>query len=80
MNIIERAKAPTPEFFRVVRTIGLSLAAASGVLLAKPVELPEAVLTVAGYMSVAGGVATAVSQVAVKKEEQGESDDDDDRS
>jgi len=49
------------------------------VLLAKPVELPEAVLTVAGYMSVAGGVATAVSQVAVKKEEQGESDDDDDR-
>jgi len=79
MNIIERVKAPTPKFFKVIRTIGLSLAAASGVLLTKPVELPQAVLTVAGYLSVAGGVATAVSQVAVKKEEHGESDDDDDR-
>jgi len=79
MNIIERAKAPTPKFFRVIRTIGLSLAAASGALLAEPVELPAAVLTVASYMGVAGGVATAVSQVAVKKEEHGDDADDDDR-
>lgn len=77
MNIIERAKAPTPKFFRVIRTIGLTLAAVSGTLLAGPVDLPAAVLNIAGYMSVAGGVATAVSQMAVKKEEQGEADDDD---
>jgi hypothetical protein len=55
MNIIERAKAPTPKFFRVIRMVGLSLAAASGALLAEPVDLPAAVLTVAGYMGVAGG-------------------------
>jgi hypothetical protein len=77
MNIIERVKAPTPKFFRVIRAIGLTLAAVSGTLLAEPVDLPAAVLNIAGYMSVAGGVATAVSQVAVKKEEQGEADDDD---
>jgi hypothetical protein len=79
MNIIERVKAPTPKFFRVIRTIGLTLAAVSGTLLAKPVDLPAAVLNIAGYMSVAGGVATAVSQVAVKREEHGENADDDDR-
>lgn len=77
MNIIERIKAPTPKFFRAIRTVGLSLVAASGALLAEPVNLPAAVLTVASYMGVAGGVATAVSQAAVKKEEHGETADDD---
>ena len=76
MNIVQRAKAPTPKFFRVLRTIGLALAAASGALLAAPIALPAAVITVAGYLTVAGSVATAVSQVAVQKED----DDDDDPS
>ena len=69
MNIIKRAKAPTPKFFRVLRTIGLALAAASGALLASPIALPAAVITAAGYLTVAGGVVTAVSQVAVQKED-----------
>lgn len=74
MNIVQRMKAPTPKFFRVLRTIGLALAAASGALLAAPVALPAAVVTVAGYLTVAGSVVTAVSQVAVQKEDE---DDDD---
>jgi uncharacterized membrane protein HdeD (DUF308 family) len=64
--------APTPRFFRVLRTLGLALAAAGGVLLAAPVALPAVVLTVAGYLTVAGGVMTAVSQSVVA----GEEDDD----
>jgi hypothetical protein len=80
MNIVKRMKAPTPKFFRVIRTVGLSFLAVSGALLAEPVDLPAAVLTVANYMGVAGGVATAVSQAAVKKEEHGETADDDERS
>jgi len=75
MNIIERVKAPTPKFFRVLRTIGLGLAATSGALLAASDTLPAAVTAAAGYLGVAGGVATAVSQVAVKKEEDGETAD-----
>ncbi|MBL0745587.1 hypothetical protein [Chryseolinea lacunae] len=65
MNVIERVKAPTPKFFRVLRTIGLSLAAASGVLLAAPIALPAVVVTIAGYVGVASTVMTAVSQTAV---------------
>lgn len=75
MNIVQRMKAPTPRFFRVLRTIGLALVAASGALLTAPIALPAAVVTVAGYLAVAGTVATAVSQTAIPKEED-EADDD----
>ncbi len=65
MNIVQRVKAPTPKFFKTLRTIGLALAAIGGALLAAPVALPAAILSVAGYVALAGGVITAVSQTAV---------------
>ncbi|CAM2862651.1 hypothetical protein SAMN05444143_102171 [Flavobacterium succinicans] len=66
MNVIKRAKAPTPKFFRVLRTIGLALAAVGGTLLAAPVALPVAITTAAGYLAVAGGVISAVSQLTTE--------------
>jgi hypothetical protein len=66
MTIIERVKAPTPRFFRVLRNIGLSLAAAGGVLLTAPVALPAGVITIAGYLTVAGTVMSTVSQTVVE--------------
>lgn len=66
MNLVQRWKAPTPKFFKTLRNIGLALAAAGGVLLAAPVALPAAVVTVGGYLVVAGGVATAVSQAVME--------------
>jgi ABC-type xylose transport system permease subunit len=68
MNLLQRMQAPTPKFFRVLRTIGLSLAAAGGALIASPVALPVGIVTLAGYLIVAGSVATAVSQATVKSE------------
>ena len=65
MSIVERVKAPTPKFFKTLRTIGILLAAVSGTILAAPVALPAAIVTVAGYAAVAGGVISAVSQTAV---------------
>ncbi|TDD74641.1 hypothetical protein [Flavobacterium caseinilyticum] len=65
MNIIERAKSPTPKFFKIIRIIGLALLAVSGSLMASPIVLPAAVVTVAGYVAVAGGVLSAISQVTV---------------
>ena len=67
MSVLERMGEPTPKFFRVLRTIGLSLVAAAGTVIAAPIALPAAVLTIAGYLTVAGGVMTAVSQAAVEK-------------
>jgi uncharacterized membrane protein HdeD (DUF308 family) len=75
MKLAERLKAPTPKFFRVLRNVGLVLAAAGGALLTAPVTLPVAVVTVAGYLTVAGGVMTAVSQSAVDGEKDCADDD-----
>lgn len=68
MNIVQRLKSPTPKFFRVLRNVGLALAAAGGVLLASPVALPAAIVTAATYLTVAGGVMSAVSQSVVEGE------------
>jgi uncharacterized membrane protein HdeD (DUF308 family) len=63
MNLIKRAKAPTPKFFKVLRNVGLVLAAVGGTILAAPIVLPVIVTSVGGYLVVAGGVASAVSQL-----------------
>ena len=65
MNLLQRAAAPTPKFFKILRNVGLVLLAASGSILAAPVALPAALVTVAGYVAVAGGVISAISQVTV---------------
>ena len=69
-KILERAKAPTPKFFKVLRTIGLGLATLGGTILATPVALPVIVTTIGGYVAVAGGVLSAVSQLTVDTHEQ----------
>lgn len=68
MKIVERIKAPTPKFFKILRSIGLALLAISGTIVAAPIVLPVTVITVAGYMAVAGGVISAVSQMTVAEE------------
>lgn len=68
MKLIDRLKAPTPKFFRVLRNVGLGLAAAGGILVASPIAIPAIVVTIGGYMIVAGSVATAVSQAVTTTE------------
>ena len=68
MNVIKRAKAPTPKFFKVLRNIGLVLAAVGGTILAAPVALPVAIVSIGGYIAVAGGVISAVSQLTTTKD------------
>ena len=55
MKVIKRIKAPTFKFFKILRSIGLALLTISGTI-------------VAGYMAVAGGVISAVSQMTVAEE------------
>lgn len=63
MNILKRAKAPTPKFFKSLRSIGLVLATIGGVVVTAPVSLPALVTSIGGYLAVAGGAMTAVSQL-----------------
>lgn len=81
MNIIKRAQAPTPKLFKVLRNVGLVMATIGGVLLTAPVALPVTIVTIGGYLTVAGGVLSAVSQITVddnKTEEAQASDPDKD--
>jgi len=67
MKIIERAKAPTPKLFRLLRNIGLTLAAVGGAIVTAPVSLPALMTSFAGYLAVAGSVLSEVSQVTVQE-------------
>ncbi len=66
MNILKRAKAPTPKFFKVLRNVGLALAAIGGTILAAPIVLPVVLTSAAGYLTVAGGVISAISQLTTE--------------
>lgn len=68
MNIIKRVKAPTPKFFKTLRTVGLSLAAIGGTIISAPIALPLGIISVGGYLIVAGGVLSAVSQITTINE------------
>ena len=69
MNIIKRIQSPTPKFFKVLRNIGLVLAAVGGTILAAPVALPVIVTTIGGYVAVVGGVLSAFSQLTTTKDD-----------
>ena len=68
-KVIRRMKAPTPRFFKKIRNIGLVLTAVSGVIATAPVSLPALLVSAAGYLAVAGGIASAVSQTAVRSDD-----------
>lgn len=65
MTVLERATAPTPDFFKKLRLLGLILTTGTGVLVGGGQQLPKPIVDVAGYLAVAGSVLMAVSQVTV---------------
>lgn len=69
MNIIKRVKSPSPKFFKVLRTIGVVLATVGGTILTAPIALPIVIGSIGGYLAVAGGVLSAVSQLTTCCEE-----------
>jgi hypothetical protein len=72
LNIVERALAPTPKWFKILRTIGIALASVGGAIIASPVALPVGFVSAAGYLVLGGSIISVVSQTAVKSEEEPE--------
>ena len=68
-SYFKRCGQDTPPFFKKLRIVGLVIAAAGATLLAAPVALPAAVITAAGFLTVGGAVATAMSQAAMNDED-----------
>ena len=69
MNLAERVLAPTPKWFKVLRTVGIALASVGGIIIASPVALPVGLVSAAGYLVLGGSIISVVSQTAVKSEE-----------
>ena len=69
LNLVERVKAPTPKWFKIVRAIGITLTAVGGAILTAAVAIPASIVTVAGYLALGGTIATAVAQTAIQAEE-----------
>jgi len=65
-DIKKRWNAPTPKFWKKVQNIAIAIGAAAGVVIAAPITLPAAVVTVAGYLVTAGTVAATLSQLTVE--------------
>jgi hypothetical protein len=61
-----RWKARTPRFWKKVQRVAIVLGAAAAMIVAAPIALPAAVITVAGYVVTAGTVAATLSQLTVE--------------
>ena len=70
MNLVERTLAPTPKWFKVLRTVGIALASVGGIIIASPIALPVGLVSAAGYLVLGGSIISVVSQTAVKSEEE----------
>lgn len=64
MTIIERAVAPTPKFFRILRLIGMALTAIAATVIGAKTT-PQEIVDIAAHVATAGAVLTAVSQLTV---------------
>jgi hypothetical protein len=70
MSMKERWSAPTPKFWKRVQRIAITVGAVAGVIIAAPITLPAAVVTVATYAITAGTVAATLSQLTIESNEQ----------
>ena len=64
MTLKARIKAPLPDFFKKIRKWGLIVAGVGGAIVGTPVLLPTMIVSLGGYLVVAGTVMVAVSQSA----------------
>ncbi|KXO01418.1 membrane protein [Aequorivita aquimaris] len=69
MNILERYRKPTPKFFRVLRNIGIAMATIGGTILSLPITIPQLLINLGTILTIAGSVASAVSQAVVESVE-----------
>ncbi|MFT3903577.1 MAG: hypothetical protein QM727_10400 [Niabella sp.] len=75
LNLVERVKAPTPKWFKIIRNIGITLTAVGGAILTAPIALPATIVTVGGYLILGGTVATAISQTAMQTDNEKEAEE-----
>lgn len=66
MNLKQRWKAETPDFWKKVQKIGLGIGAVGGIIVSGTIALPVTVVTIGGYMVAVGTVTAILSKLTVK--------------
>ena len=62
-NLKERWNAKTPKFWKKVQRIAIIAGTIAGIIIAAPVTLPAALITVAGYVAVVGTAVATTAQL-----------------
>ena len=65
-SLKERWNEKTPKFWKRVQRWAIITGTVAGIIIAAPVALPAAVITVAGYVATAGTVAATLAQLTVE--------------
>lgn len=66
LSLKERWGKESPDLFKNIIRIGLTIGGVGAALLAAPIALPASVTTAAGYLVTVGSVAAVVSKLTVK--------------
>lgn len=61
-----RWNGKTPKFWKKVQRVGVVAGAIGGVIIASPIALPAALVTLSGYLLLAGSVTATLSQLTVE--------------
>ncbi len=65
-DLKKRWKAKTPMFWKKIQKAGVIAGTLGGVLIASPVALPAAIVSLGGYLLLAGSVTATLSQLTVE--------------
>jgi hypothetical protein len=65
-DLKKRWNSKTPQFWKKVQRIAILVGAVAGTIIAAPIALPAAVITVAGYAVAVGTAVATVSQFTVE--------------
>lgn len=68
-EVVKRWKSETPSFWKKVQKIGLIAGGLGAAILAAPVTLPATIISVGGYLALAGSVTATLSQLTVEDKE-----------
>lgn len=71
LSLLDRVALPSPTFWRKVSAIGKAIGGLGLVLVAAPVALPAAVVSVAGYLVLVGSLTAGLSALTVAPEAAG---------
>lgn len=68
-EVVKRWKSETPSFWKKVQKIGLIAGGLGAVIIASPIALPATIVSIGGYLTLAGSVTATLSQLTVENKE-----------